>query len=60
MATEVAILQGICFGGFAATSGAAGRLGERPLVLFGPRTAGLPGMGQDGEGLPQAAALLPR
>lgn len=55
MATEGAILQGIFLAGFAATFGAGGQLGEMLLALFGSRTAGLPGKGEDGEAFLRAA-----
>lgn len=55
VATKAAILQDIFLAGFAATSGAGGWLGERVLILFGSRTAGLPGKGQDGVAFLQAA-----
>lgn len=54
VATKAAILQGIFLGGFAAVSGAGGRLGGRLLIPFGSRTAGLPRKGEDGEVFPQA------
>lgn len=55
MATEGAILQGIFLAGFAATFGAGGQLGEMLLALFGSRTAGLLGKGEDGEAFLRAA-----
>lgn len=55
VATKAAILQDIFLAGFAATSGAGAWLGERVLVLFGSRTTGLPGKGQDGAAFLRAA-----